>query len=231
MKVDLSKLTSKDFVKPFRDKITMDRATKSSALGADIITRGEGMETTHFSVVDAHGNAVANTYTLEQGYGSRVIAPGTGFLLNNEMHDFNMNPGVTDTKGLIGTAPNLIEPGKRMLSAMSPTIVLKDGKPILVTGSPGGRTIINTVLQIIVNVIDFKMDIQAAVDEPRIHHQWMPDTLTIERGIADLQPSLEALGHTIRVGGSQGDAQSILIKDGKKYPGVDHRTRGGAAGY
>ncbi len=231
VQVDLPKLTSKNFVKPFRDKIDMNHAMKSSALGADIVTRGEGSETTHFSVVDSHGNAVANTYTLEQGYGSRVIAPGTGFLLNNEMHDFNMNPGVTDTKGLIGTRPNLIEPGKRMLSAMSPTIVLKDGKPFLVTGSPGGRTIINTVLQIIVNVVDFKMDVQSAVDEPRSHHQWMPDTLTIERGMADSQASLEALGHTVRVGGTQGDAQSILIKDGKKYPGVDHRTRGGAAGY
>ena len=231
VQVDLPKLLSKDFIKPFRDKINLDHAMKSSALGADIITRGEGQETTHFSVVDSHGNAVSNTFTLEQGYGGRVVAPGTGFLLNNEMHDFNMNPGVTDTKGLIGTKPNLIEPGKRMLSSMAPTIVLKDGKPFLVTGSPGGRTIINTVLQILVNVIDFKMDIQAAVDEPRIHHQWMPDTLTIERGLVDLQPALEAMGHTVRTGASQGDAQSILIKDGKKYPGVDHRTRGGAAGY
>jgi gamma-glutamyltranspeptidase/glutathione hydrolase len=231
VKVDLAKLTSKEFIKPFREKISMDHAMKSSALGADIITRGEGSETTHFSVVDANGNAVSNTFTLEQGYGSRVVAPGTGFLLNNEMHDFNMNPGVTDTKGLIGTPPNLIAPGKRMLSSMSPMIILKDGKPYLVTGSPGGRTIPNTVLQVIVNVIDFKMDAQAAVDEPRVHHQWMPDTLTLERALGEIQPAMEKLGHTIRVGGTQGDAQSILIKDGKKYPGVDHRTRGGAAGY
>jgi gamma-glutamyltranspeptidase/glutathione hydrolase len=231
VKVDLPKLTSKDFIKPFRDKINLTHAMSSKELGADIITRGEGSETTHFSVVDAQGNAVSNTFTLEQGYGARVVAPGTGFLLNNEMHDFNMNPGVTDTKGLIGTQPNLIEPGKRMLSSMSPMIILKDGKPFLVTGSPGGRTIINTVLQIIVNVVDFKMDIQAAVDEPRIHHQWMPDTLTIERGLTDIQPALQALGHDVRPGGTQGDAQSILIKDGKKFPGVDHRTRGGAAGY
>jgi gamma-glutamyltranspeptidase/glutathione hydrolase len=231
VKVDIPKLTSKDFIKPFRNGIDPNHAMSSSKLGADIITRGEGSETTHFSVVDEHGNAVSQTYTLEQGYGGRVVAPGTGFLLNNEMHDFNMNPGVTDTKGLIGTQPNLIAPDKRMLSSMSPMILLKDGKPFLVTGSPGGRTIINTVLQIIVNVVDFKMDVQAAVDEPRIHHQWMPDTLTIEREMADLQPALEAMGHTVRVGNSQGDAQSILIKDGKKYPGVDHRTRGGAAGY
>src|SRR5262249_9063995 len=225
------RLTSKQFADTLRTNINTQHATSSVSLGKDIITKGEGSSTTHFSVVDAEGNAVANTYTLEDMYGSRVIAKGTGFLLNNEMHDFNMNPGVTDTRGLIGTNPNLIEPGKRMLSSMSPTIVLKDGKPFLITGSPGGRTIINTVLQIIVNVIDFKMDVQAAVDEPRIHHQWMPDTLTMERGLADLQPALEKMGQTVRLGNSQGDAQSILIKDGKRFPGVDHRTRGAAAGY
>src|SRR6185503_12329757 len=144
------KLTSKAFAETLRANVDLRHATSSVSLGKDIITRGEGSSTTHFSVVDAEGNAVANTYTLEDLYGSRVIAKGTGFLLNNEMHDFNMNPGVTDTEGLIGTKPNLIEPGKRMLSSMSPTIVLKDGKPFLVTGSPGGRTIINTVLQVIV---------------------------------------------------------------------------------
>jgi gamma-glutamyltranspeptidase/glutathione hydrolase len=189
------------------------------------------METTHFSVVDAQGNAVANTYTLEGGYGSKVIAPGTGFLLNNEMHDFNMNPGITDTRGLIGTKPNLIEPGKRMLSSMTPTIVLKDKKAYLVTGSPGGRTIINTVLQMVVNVLDFNMDIQAAVDEPRIHHQWMPDSLSVERGLESIAPALTSMGHTTWPAGSQGDAHSILIKDGRKYAGVDRRIRGAAAGY
>src|SRR5262249_5680338 len=153
VQVDLPGLTSKEFINPFRNRINPDHATSSKDLGSDIITRGEGSDTTHFSVVDAKGNAVSNTYTLESLYGSRVIAKGTGFLLNNEMHDFNMNPGITDTKGLIGTSPNLIQPGKRMLSSMSPTIVLKDKKPFLVTGSPGGRTIINTVLQVIVNVI------------------------------------------------------------------------------
>jgi gamma-glutamyltranspeptidase/glutathione hydrolase len=231
VQVDLPKLTSKEFIRPFRDRINPQHATSSKELGGDIITRGEGSETTHFSVIDAQGNAVSNTYTLEAGYGSRVIAPGTGFLLNNEMHDFNMNPGVTDAKGLIGTMPNLIQPGKRMLSAMTPTIVLKDGKPFLVTGSPGGRTIINTVLQVIVNVIDFKMAVQAAVDEPRIHHQWMPDELEVERPLEGVVPSLQAMGDRIHIQASQGDAQSILIRDGKKYPGVDHRTRGAAAGY
>jgi gamma-glutamyltranspeptidase/glutathione hydrolase len=229
--VDLPKLTSKEFVKPFHNRINLDHATASKDLGADIITRDEGANTTHFSVVDSKGNAVSNTYTLETLYGSRVIAPGTGFLLNNEMHDFNMNPGVTDTKGLVGTSPNLIQPGKRMLSSMTPVIVLKDGKPFLVTGSPGGRTIINTVLQVVVNVIDFHMDMQAAVDEPRIHHQWMPDAIQAERTLEPLVPALKAMGNEVRLQNSQGDAHSILIKDGMKYPGVDHRTRGGAAGY
>jgi gamma-glutamyltranspeptidase/glutathione hydrolase len=229
--VDLPRLTSKPFAEMLRANVNTQHATSSLSLGKDIITRGEGSNTTHFSVVDSEGNAVANTYTLEDLYGSRVIAKGTGFLLNNEMHDFNMNPGVTDTRGLIGTNPNLIQPGKRMLSSMSPTIVLKDKKPFLVTGSPGGRTIINTVLQVIVNVIDFKMDVQAAVDEPRIHHQWLPDVIALERPLEPISPDLNAMGNQTRLVSSQGDAHSILIKEGKKYVGVDHRTRGGAAGY
>jgi gamma-glutamyltranspeptidase/glutathione hydrolase len=231
VKVDVPRLTSKPFADMLRANVNTQHATSSLSLGKDIITRGEGSNTTHFSVVDAEGNAVANTYTLEDSYGSRVIAKGTGFLLNNEMHDFNMNPGVTDTHGLIGTNPNLIQPGKRMLSSMSPMIVLKDKKPFLVTGSPGGRTIINTVLQVIVNVIDFKMDVQAAVDEPRIHHQWLPDVIALERPLDPIAPSLNAMGNQTRFVSSQGDSHSILIKEGKKYVGVDHRTRGGAAGY
>ena len=231
VKVDLAKLTSKPFANTLRANVNTEHATSSLTLGKDIITRGEGSSTTHFSVVDAEGNAVANTYTLEDSYGSRVIAKGTGFLLNNEMHDFNMNPGVTDIRGLVGTAPNLIQPGKRMLSSMAPTIVLKDKKPFLVTGSPGGRTIINTVLQVIINVIDFKMDVQAAVDEPRIHHQWLPDVISMERRLEDLAPSLKMMGNQTRLVSTQGDSHSILIKDGEKQVGVDHRERGGAAGY
>jgi gamma-glutamyltranspeptidase/glutathione hydrolase len=231
VKVDLPRLTSKSFADTLRANVNTQHATSSLSLGKDIITRGEGSSTTHFSVVDDEGNAVANTYTLEDLYGSRVIAKGTGFLLNNEMHDFNMNPGVTDTRGLIGTNPNLIQPRKRMLSSMSPMIVLKDKKPFLVTGSPGGRTIINTVLQVIVNVIDFKMDVQAAVDEPRTDHQWLPDVIALERPLEPITPHLNAMGNQTRLVSTQGDSHSILIKDGKKYVGVDHRTRGGAAGY
>ena len=231
VKVDLPKLTSKRFAETLRANVNTEHATSSLSLGKDIITRGEGSSTTHFSIVDAEGNAVSNTYTLEDLYGSRVIPKGAGFLLNNEMHDFNMNPGVTDTRGLIGTNPNLIQPGKRMLSAMAPTIVLKDKRPFLVTGSPGGRTIINTVLQVIVNVIDFKMEVQAAVDEPRIHHQWLPDVIAMERPLEPITASLSAMGNRTRLVSTQGDAHSILIKEGKKYAGVDHRTRGGTAGY
>src|SRR5262245_11035672 len=231
VKWDLARLTSKSFAETLRSNIDTQHATSSLTLGKDIITRGEGSSTTHFSVVDAEGNAVANTYTLEDMYGSRVIAKGTGFLLNNEMHDFNVNPGVTDTRGLIGTNPNLIQPGKRMLSSMSPTIVLKDKKPFLITGSPGGRTIINTVLQVVVNVIDFKMDVQTAVDEPRIHHQWLPDVITLERPLEPVTSQLHTMGNQTRLVSTQGDSHSILIKDGKKHVGVDHRTRGGAAGY
>ena len=229
--VDLAMLTSKEFAGQFLDRISPGAAVASSELGADIVTRGEGAETTHFSVVDGAGNMVANTYTLEQGYGSRVVAVGTGFLLNNEMHDFNMNPGVTDTNGLIGTAPNLVAPNKRMLSSMSPTLVLRDGQPVLATGSPGGRTIINTVLQIVINVIDFGMEAQQAVDEPRIHHQWMPDRISMERALESIEAAMQDLGHQTRLVGGQGDAHTILILAGRLFPGIDHRSRGGAAGY
>ena len=229
--VDLSRLTSKEFVEPFHSRIDLEAAMASIELGADIVTRGEGPETTHFSVVDGAGNMVANTYTIEESYGSRVVAKGTGFLLNNEMHDFNLNPGVTGTNGMIGTPPNLIAPGKRMLSSMSPTLVLREGRPFLMTGSPGGRTIINTVLQVIVNAIDFGMDVQAAVDEPRIHHQWMPDRVNLEDALGALQADIERRGHTTGLVRHQGDAHSIMVVDGLFYAGVDRRQRGGVAGY
>ena len=229
--MDLANLTSKQYAATLRKNVNLDQATPSRIVGADILTRGERTNTTHFSVVDAQGNAVSNTYTLEDSYGARVIAKGTGFLLNNEMHDFNMNPGVTDTTGLIGTAPNLVQPGKRMLSSMSPTIVLKDGEPFLVTGSPGGRTIINTVLQVILNVIDFRMNIQEAVDEPRIHQQWMPDIITLESPLEPAVPELNAMRNQTRIIARQGDAHSIMIRDGQKFVGVDRRIRGGPAGY
>ncbi len=229
--VDIETLTAKAFIEEFYPRIDLDQAMPSRALGEDIITRGEGTETTHFSVVDGAGNMVANTYTLEQGYGSKVVAKGTGFLLNNEMHDFNVNPGVTDMNGRIGTPPNLIAPDKQMLNSMSPALILRDGEPFLVTGSPGGRTIINTVLQIIVNVIDFGMDVQQAVDEPRIHHQWLPDRVNMEPALEAIEVAMAERGHTTRMAPGQGAAHSILVRSGRLYPGLDSRRRGGAAGY
>ena len=145
----------------------------------------EGSNTTHFSVVDADGNAVSNTYTLNFSYGVGLVADGTGVLLNNELDDFTAAPGASNAYGLVGFEANLPGPGKRPLSSMSPTIVLKDGKPVLVTGSPGGSRIISTVLQVIVNVLDYRMDVAAAVAAPRLHHQWLPDEVRVERGFPD----------------------------------------------
>src|SRR5205085_3244321 len=176
-----AKLTTKDYAKELAKGIDLDKATKSEDLAADIpLSSSEGESTTHFSIIDKDGMAVANTYTLERSYGSRVVVKGAGFLLNNEMMDFNWQPGVTNTRGTIGTAPNEIAPGKRMLSSQTPTILARNGKVFLVTGSPGSRTIINTVLGIVVNVVDYGMDIGAAVDAPRLHHQWFPDYARFE---------------------------------------------------
>ena len=178
----------------------------------------ESTETTHFSIVDAAGNAVANTYTLNGGYGSGVTIPGTGILMNNEMDDFTAKVGVKNMFGLLQGPANAIVPGKRPLSSMTPTIVLKDKKLFLVTGSPGGPTIINTVLQIVSNVIDFGMSVTQAVESPRIHHQWMPDSLSYERnGLStDTAHILKSLGHSFKErasyeGAYQGDAETIMV--------------------
>jgi len=178
----------------------------------------ESTETTHFSIVDAAGNAVANTYTLNGGYGSGVTIPGTGILMNNEMDDFTAKVGVKNMFGLLQGPANAIVPGKRPLSSMTPTIVLKDKKLFLVTGSPGGPTIINTVLQIVSNVIDFGMSVTQAVESPRIHHQWMPDSLSYERnGLStDTANILKSLGHSFKErasyeGAYQGDAETVMV--------------------
>jgi gamma-glutamyltranspeptidase/glutathione hydrolase len=229
----VDRLLSKDYAAELRKTINPGKASKSSP--TSFTWTSESPETTHFSIVDAQRNAVAVTYTLEYGYGSRIVAPGTGFLLNNEMGDFNAGPGLTDATGLIGTEPNLARPGKRMLSSMTPTIVAKDGKLVMVTGSPGGRTIINTVLMTILNVIDFEMNAQEAVDAGRIHHQWLPDRITYERyGFsADTIARLQAMGHTMNEGTNQGVAQVIVYnqKDDMLEGGLDRRAAdGGAAG-
>jgi len=222
--------------KPYADELrrTIDLKTASVSSPTSFAWRHESDETTHLSIVDAQRNAVSMTYTLEYGYGSRIVVPGAGFLLNNEMGDFNAGPGLTNADGLIGTDPNLARPGKRMLSSMTPTILTKDGKLFMVTGSPGGRTIINTVLHTILNVVDFKMGAQDAVDAGRFHHQWLPDRVTYERNALspDTLGILKGMGHAMQEGGSQGVAEVIIDRgaDGLEG-GVDRRQAdGGAAG-
>ncbi|MGH7884387.1 MAG: gamma-glutamyltransferase [Thermodesulfobacteriota bacterium] len=225
--VPVNELTSKEYAKKLSKKINLKKAPPSNKIepGKPI---SEGTNTTHFSVMDKFGNVVSNTYTLNFSYGSKISVPGTGILLNNEMDDFSAKSGVPNAYGLIGGEFNSIEPEKRMLSSMSPTIVLKDGKPFLATGSPGGSRIINTVLQIILNTIEYEMNIGEATHSPRFHHQWLPDTLFIENGISsDTTAILEKKGYKIENEGTIGSAQSIM-KIGKYFYGSsDPRRPGG----
>lgn len=227
-------LTSKEYARKLAEGIDPERATGSEALADDIPLTPESSNTTHFSVIDAGGMAVSNTYTLEQSYGSCIMVRGAGFLLNNEMGDFNWFPGVTTRTGRIGTEANLIAPGKRMLSSQTPIIVARDGKVVLVTGSPGGRTIINTVLQVVLNVIEFEMTPREAVDAARIHHQWLPDEVRFEKAKehAKLVEQLQSRGHRVVPVAKQGDAHSIVVdRETGEYVGVaDRRISGKAAG-
>jgi gamma-glutamyltranspeptidase/glutathione hydrolase len=246
IKVPVAQLLDPAYVKSRMADYSPDHATPASAvqpgLGKFVASAAhESNETTHFSVVDAEGNAVANTYTLNGAYGSGVTIPGTGILMNNEMDDFTSLVGVPNAYGLIQGEANAIVPGKRPLSSMTPTFVLKDHKVVLVTGSPGGPTIINTVFQIITNFIDFQMPVQQAVEAPRINNQWMPDVITFERyGIsADTAAALKARGQNVRErasyeGATQGDGESIAIdpKTGMRYGAPDPRRMDAkAAGY
>jgi gamma-glutamyltranspeptidase/glutathione hydrolase len=227
----LPRLMSKDYAAELRKTIAKDHTVKASPTTFEWPHESE--ETTHISVVDGSRNAVSLTYTLEQGYGVKIVVPGAGFLLNNEMGDFNAAPGLTTADGLIGTEPNLAAPGKRMLSSMSPTILARDGQLFMVTGSPGGRTIINTVLETILDVVDFGMNAQEAVDAARFHHQWLPDRISFERnGLSpDTIAELERRGHTLQAGGAQGVAQVIVnkAKEGMLEGGTDRRASDGAA--
>jgi gamma-glutamyltranspeptidase / glutathione hydrolase len=227
----LARLMSKDYAAELRKSIDLAHAAKSSP--TTFLWPHESDETTHISIVDANRNAVSMTYTLEGGYGVHVVVPGAGFLLNNEMGDFNAGPGLTTDQGLIGTDPNLAAPGKRMLSSMTPTILAKDGRLFMVTGSPGGRTIINTVLETIINVIDFGMNAQDAIDAPRFNHEWLPDRIQYERyGLSpDTVAELEKRGQVLQAAGSQGVAQVIIYnaKDDVLEGGSDRRAPDGAA--
>jgi gamma-glutamyltranspeptidase/glutathione hydrolase len=229
VKVPVGRLTSKKYAKSVRSSISPEKASSSVELGKDILTApaAEPDETTHFSVIDRDGLAVASTYTLEGSYGSHVVVKGAGFLLNNEMGDFNRKPGETTVSGEIGTPANLIEPGKTMLSSMTPTMVTKDGKLILVTGSPGGRTIINTVSTIVLGIVEYGLTGREAVDLPRVHHQWLPDRVVIEqRGATEPRlAALAAMGHVVSTQERQGDAHSIWVApDGTPYGVEDRRT-------
>src|SRR5687768_1497012 len=230
-----SQLTTKEYAAKVASTIDSSRATPSESLTPEIRIAEESPQTTHFSVLDAEGMAVSNTYTLEQAYGGRVMVRGMGFLLNNEMGDFNPQPGVTDRKGHIGTPPNVVAPGKRMLSSMTPVIVTKNGRVVMITGSPGGRTIINTVLCVLLNRLEFRMSPRESVDAPRLSHTWLPDAVNVEaslaKGHADTVARLKELGHAVNAPRSrQGDAHSIFVDDGGAIHGVADRRRSGASG-
>jgi gamma-glutamyltranspeptidase / glutathione hydrolase len=225
--IDATEFVSKAHADLLARSIT-DKATPSRELAPHAMLAAEGDHTTHLSVLDQAGNAVALTYTLEESYGAKCIVAGAGFLLNNEMGDFNLIPGRTDTRGLIGTPPNRIEPRKRMLSSQSPTLVLKDGRVRIVTGSPGGRTIPNTTLWVVLNLLDFGLEPRAAVDAPRTHHQWFPDILSLEGRSWPLatRSALEAMGHTLGIAQHQGVANTIVVDpDGRRLHGIADRRR------
>ncbi len=231
--VPVAGLTSKSYAAALRAQIDPARARPSADIRAGEPAPREGDNTTHYSVIDRDGNAVSNTYTLNFSYGVGMVADGTGILLNNELDDFAAKPMTPNAYGLVGAEANAPGPGKKPLSSMTPTIVLKDGKPFLITGSPGGSRIITTVLQIITNVIDDGMTLAQSVTAPRLHHQWLPDQVIAEPGVAsDLIIALQARGHRVRIGRNATSANSIAVTaDG--YAGVaDTRTRGAlAVGY
>ncbi|MGF1487844.1 MAG: gamma-glutamyltransferase [Prochloraceae cyanobacterium] len=223
--VPIKELTSKKYADRLRKKINYYRATPSQEIApGNPYNLRESNQTTHYSIIDKYGNAVANTYTLNFSYGTGITVPGTGILLNNEMDDFVAKPGVPNAFGLIGGEANAIEPEKRMLSSMTPTIVLKDNKPFLITGSPGGSKIITTVLQIITNVIDFKMNIAEATNAVRFHHQWLPDRLEVEEDLnGDTVRLLTRRGHKIVRTNAIGSTQSITNVNNKFYGASDPR--------
>ena len=231
--VPLAKLMDKDYARRRFADFDPAVASRSVDIGAGTWP-SESPETTHVSVMDGDGNAVAYTTTLNLGYGSKIVVTGAGFLLNNEMDDFSSKPNTANSFGLIGGEANAIEPGKRMLSSMTPTLVLKDGEPVLVTGSPGGSTIITTVLQVVTNVVDHGMDVATAVAAPRFHHQWRPNRIRYEPGAipADALDDLAEMGH---VGFTQtagiGDANSVMRLGQELIARSDPRNAGGAAAF
>ncbi|HXI04116.1 MAG TPA: gamma-glutamyltransferase, partial [Candidatus Saccharimonadales bacterium] len=233
--VPVTALTSPDYARQRMESFDPDHATPAAAAGPGDPASFERPSTTHFTIADSEGNVVSNTYTLNGLYGIGEVLEGRGFLLNNEMDDFSARPSSPNMYGLVGGEANAVAPGKRMLSSMSPTIVLKEGKPYMALGTPGGGRITTMVLQVILNVVDFGMELQAAVDAPRCHHQWAPDTLFCEREAlpADVEANLVRRGHTVKVNGPRGDIQAILYDaaEGLIFGATDARGYGVALGY
>jgi len=235
VKNPIAAMVDPGYIRTRRDSIDPVLATPSDQIRPGLPAgAAEGSDTTHYSIADEQGNIVAVTYTLNNGYGSKVTVPGLGFLLNDEMDDFSAKPGMPNLFGLVQGETNSIAPGRRPLSSMVPTIVQKDGKPFLVLGAPGGSMIITAVLQVMLNVMDFGMNVQDAIDFPRIHHQWKPDTLGIERGVSpDTIALLKKAGYSIE------DAkpiviarvEAILLSDGWLQGGHDERGTGKVSGY
>ncbi|MDS4040594.1 MAG: gamma-glutamyltransferase [Candidatus Competibacter sp.] len=233
VKVPVAGLTAKGYARELAARVDLNRARPAAEIKPGQPQRFESGQTTHYSVVDRDGNAVAVTYTLNLAYGSGIVAAGTGILLNNEMDDFAAKPGVPNAFGLVGDDANAVGPGKRPLSSMTPTLAFKDGQLALVTGSPGGSRIITTVLQILLNVIDHRMNIAEATIAPRVHHQWLPDELRVEEGLSpDTVQLLERLGHKVVVKDAMGDTQSIVRAPEGLYGFSDTRRADGlAVGY
>ncbi|HRX71187.1 MAG: gamma-glutamyltransferase [Candidatus Competibacteraceae bacterium] len=233
VKAPVAGLTAKAYAQELVKQIDLKKARPSTEIKPGQPQRYESEQTTHYSVVDRQGNAVTVTYTLNFGYGSGIVAAGTGILLNNEMDDFAAKPGVPNAYGLIGGDANAVGPGKRPLSSMTPTLVFKNGQPVLITGSPGGSRIITTVLQIVLNMIDHQMNIAEATIAPRVHHQWLPDELRVEEGLSpDTVRLLEEMGHRVVVKDAMGSTQSIVRGPDGWYGFSDTRRPGGlAAGY
>ncbi|AWH90069.1 gamma-glutamyltransferase [Limnobaculum parvum] len=233
VKVPVSALTSKKYAKQLASQIHLDKANPSSTIKPGKLAPYESDQTTHYSVVDSQGNAVAVTYTLNTNFGSGIVAGKSGILLNNQMDDFSAKPGVPNVYGLIGGEANAVQAGKRPLSSMSPTIVTQNGKVVLVTGSPGGSRIITTVLQIVLNTIEFNMNIAEATNAPRIHHQWLPEEIRVEKGIStDTIKLLEKKGHKVSIKPAMGSTQSIVVTPDGLFGAADPRSKDDlAAGY
>ncbi|MEN6463656.1 MAG: gamma-glutamyltransferase [Syntrophaceae bacterium] len=234
VKVPAAGLTSKAYAQDLRKSINPGRATPSVQIRPGNAPGYEKESTTHFSVVDREGNAVSCTFTLNGNFGSGIVVDGAGFLLNNEMDNFNIHPGAADPGGPIEGEANAIAPNKRMTTGMAPTIVMKNGRPFIVTGSPGSSRIISTIVQVIVNVTDFDMNIQEAVNAPKVHNEWLPDELRIEKGISpDTVRILGQMGHKVVMGDPMGAATSILVdqKKGTRFGAADPRREGTARGY